>query len=956
VAAWTRAGARRDAARATLGLGAAYAQLGLLRQSLQSYQAALPLVDESSDRVLASEVRSAVGAASALVADRDDAFDAAREHCRRAAVLARQAGSGAARAKAFGCLADVSYYHFRPEEALAFYEDAAREWDQLGDARGQAQVALWQGDVYSDLSRFEQARACYDRAQSLWARLGDERQQAITLVAEARLLLRRGHYQQSLSRFEGALALLQSMGDVVWEGSALTGVARAHLDLGDTRSALKHWERALQMFEEAGLKQIAADVLMSLGATYLASGDDEGALRRFERALALADELGIERWRAIALRYIGVVHLFRQQPHEARRYLESSLAAQRSVRHRRLEGETRADLGEVRLLLRRPGEAVRYFGDAIAVSRAAGDRVTQGRGHFGLARTSALLGDLAGARTHVEAAVSVADSLRTATENRDLRASYLAAVYRYHEFHMDVLMRLHRGGAGRGFASAAFDASERARARSLLDGLLEAGVNIRSGVDPELLRREAVLKRAFDDWSERRTRLVAEASGSDAKALADEYADLERRYGQLQAEIRGASPRHAALAQPRPLTLAEVQREVLSPDTLLLEYALGEERSYLWAVSDRDYSSHELPGRARIEAAARRTHQLLTARLSATGTERARRFAAAEADAEYWTEASRLSEMLLAPVANKIAGRRLLVVSDGALQYLPFAALPVPGARRPQVPLAVDHEIVSLPSASVLAVLRRDARVRAPAANVVAVLADPVFEPDDPRLNATTKLRNRRAARTAGGAGPPAGPTADLAKFPRLVATRQEADSILSMAPAGATLLASGFNASRAQVIRGSLGQYRFVHFATHGVFDADSPGSSGIVLSMFDERGRPQDGFLRLHDIYRLDLPVEAVVLSACSSALGNHVRGEGLVGLVRGFMHAGARRVVASLWKVDDEATGELMRVFYREMLEGGRTPAAALRHAQLTLRAERRWREPFYWAAFVLQGEPD
>jgi CHAT domain-containing protein len=488
-------------------------------------------------------------------------------------------------------------------------------------------------------------------------------------------------------------------------------------------------------------------------------------------------------------------------------------------------------------------------------------------------------------------------------------------------------------------AAAAFEASERARARSLLDSLTEAGVDLRQGMDPDLVKREQVSKRAFDDWAERRGRLAsAPGTKADTTALAEEYRDLERRYDQVQAEIRSKSPRYAALAQPQPLGLREVQKQVLDPETLLLEYALGEERSYLWAVSSQDQTSYELPPRAEIERAAGSVYERLTARLNVSGDPRDRRERIERADAGYWQEAGRLSEVLLGPVAKRMAGKRILVVPDGALQYLPFAALPVPGGGNEPVPMVVEHEIVSLPSASVLAVLRRETKGRTPPGKAVAVLADPVFEPDDPRLPAA-----RGGAVRSGGPG-----------FPRLAATRQEADAIVAVAARGTTLRAIDFDASRATALSPELAQYRIVHFATHGVFDNETPGLSALILSMLDARGQPQDGFLRLHDIYGLRLPAELVVLSACSTALGKQVRGEGLVGIVRGFMYAGAKRVVASLWKVDDEATGELMSRFYLEMLRENQSPAAALRQAQLAVWRQNRWRPPFYWAAFVLQGE--
>jgi CHAT domain-containing protein len=172
--------------------------------------------------------------------------------------------------------------------------------------------------------------------------------------------------------------------------------------------------------------------------------------------------------------------------------------------------------------------------------------------------------------------------------------------------------------------------------------------------------------------------------------------------------------------------------------------------------------------------------------------------------------------------------------------------------------------------------------------------------------------------------------------------------------PPGTGLHATGFDANRAAAVSPALAEYRIVHLATHGVLNTRQPDLSGVVLSLVDAAGRPQDGFLRLHDIYNLRLNADLVVLSACQTALGRDVGGEGLVGLTRGFMYAGAKAVVASLWQVDDESTSELMKRFYRGMLEEKRRPADALRAAQLDMSRQRRWSAPFHWAGFVLQGD--
>jgi CHAT domain-containing protein len=404
-----------------------------------------------------------------------------------------------------------------------------------------------------------------------------------------------------------------------------------------------------------------------------------------------------------------------------------------------------------------------------------------------------------------------------------------------------------------------------------------------------------------------------------------------------------------------------------------LEYALGEERSYLWAVSTTGLVSFELPARSVIEEATLRLrdHLIKTGSHAPGETPKQRRQRLAQAEQAYRTQAAALSRMLLAPAASRLGTKRLLIVGDGALQYLPFAALPAPvterrrdgeterrrdgenpqsAIHRPQsfTPLILKHEIVSLPSASTLAALRRDLAGRPLAPKTVAVLADPVFEPTDLRVNSGAR------AVQAPASAPPS--TAPERVFPRLPYTKREAASIIALAPAHLRKLALGFEVNHQTATSEELGAYRYVHFATHGWVDNARPALSAILLSMVDEEGRRrEDGLLRLGEIYNLKLPVEMVTLSACSTAVGENIKGEGLMGLTRGFMYAGAARVTASLWQADDQATAELMKRFYEGMLGEPRLrPAAALRAAQIAMSKQKQWQAPYYWAAFALQGE--
>jgi CHAT domain-containing protein len=352
-----------------------------------------------------------------------------------------------------------------------------------------------------------------------------------------------------------------------------------------------------------------------------------------------------------------------------------------------------------------------------------------------------------------------------------------------------------------------------------------------------------------------------------------------------------------------------------------------------------------------------------------------------QADAEYPHAATALSKMLLGPVAGLLGRKRLLVVPDGALEYLPFAALTIPGqtatahpqgAPRPRpspapfvppfVPLMVEHEVTSIPSASTLAVLRREFDGRAQAEKVVAVFADPVFDKADERINKEPSSGGTRAEVVAGGteliadSDVEAQSAAGALPLPRLPYTRQEAEAILALAPSTGRKAALGFEANRAAAMSEDLIKYRIIHFATHSFLDSTHPELSGIALSMLDRQGKPQNGFLRAHEVFNLKLGAELVVLSGCRTGLGKEVKGEGLYGMTRGFMYAGSKRVVVSLWDVQDQATARLMSDFYRGLLGSKRShAAAALRAAQIAIWREGRWQAPYYWAGFVLQGEP-
>jgi CHAT domain-containing protein len=542
------------------------------------------------------------------------------------------------------------------------------------------------------------------------------------------------------------------------------------------------------------------------------------------------------------------------------------------------------------------------------------------------------LGDLQGARRKIESSLTMVESLRGRYTNQDFQTKFFATTQEYFSFYIELLMRLHKQEPSSGYNAMALEASERARARSLLDLLVEAHADIRQGVDPQLLEQERSLQKALNAKSEVRARMMkGRYTTEEASDAAKEIDRLTAEYQDVQARLRKASPRYAALTQPQPLDLKGIQAN-LDKEMLLLQYALGDKQSYLWLVSPTTVQSFELPSRKEIEAAASNYYELLNSVKDPQNKDLS-------------DTASDLAEMLLKPVATQLGEKRLVIVADGALQYVPFAALPesIGSGQGSAQPLIVNHEIVSLPSISVLDTLRSEIKGRNPSPLDIAVLADPVFDPADKRVKKTLGLQQ-----------PNQSTTADIRFTAPLPSTKDEAEGIVALGRPNKSLKALDFEANRALVIGGKLNQYRYVHFATHGLVDSFHPELSAIVLSLVKENGAPQDGYLRAHEIYNINLPADLVVLSACETALGKEVKGEGLISLTRALMYAGAPRVIVSLWAVRDESTAELMVDLYRGMIKQGKRPAEALRAAQIEMLKRDRWSAPHYWAPFVLQGE--
>ena len=706
-----------------------------------------------------------------------------------------------------------------------------------------------------------------------------------------------GEQHRYVACYESMLADGEARGDLPVQAHALMQLAWAAWQKTELEKCRGYFERAIDVNRRAGDAAGEARATNFLGLFLQTQlGDLAAAGADYQKALAISKRIHDRRLEGEALYHIAFLSSIRRDLQGTIRYCEQSLEARRASGDRRGEGLTLALLGTAYMGLGKTAESIRYQEQALPLIQESGDRRAEADVLDHIGHALAILNRFDEAIPYHVRAIELRQKI---ADNFDatLSLSNLAAAYR---------------GAGK--LPEAAEAMQR---------VIEAVERARE-TQASRQYRTTVLARKLP-YYERYIDLLMEMHDEAAALHVNERARARLTLDAIdQARVSGGTV-ESRLEEARPLKAAEIQEQLLDDETMLLEYSLGEERSFVWWMTRRDIFSRTIVKRQTIETAAERLHHLL-----GSGDQRLQRHdLAAAIDA--------MSDLALEPVTVPKGVRRIIVIADGALQYIPFSALHL---KRSKQPLVERYEIVTAPSASTIVAMRKLQAGRPASREAIAVLADPVFAAEDERVAAARRNGVRPASWRGEGIG-------DLARLPQ---TRREAAAILRFAPRG-SISVLDFDASRDVFLSGDLSRFAMIHFATHAIVDGER---AGIVLSLVDPQGKKIDGIVRLQDLYRIRLDASLVVLSGCRTALGRDLRGEGMVGLVRGFMHAGVPRVVATYWDVRDASTAELMRRFYRGMLVEHQSPAAALRAAQLAMRRETAWSSPYYWAAFTLQGD--
>jgi CHAT domain-containing protein/Flp pilus assembly protein TadD len=899
-------------------------------------------------------------------------------------IIAHELGKTQDEADLISSIGEAYYQLGETQKALENLNQALKLQREIKDSQGEANTLKSIASIYKDSGEFQQALDILNQALEISKQKQNSLLEGGILSTMSYVYRDLGAYELSIEKSKEILAIDQKSNPML-VGSALNSIGVAYLSScfhqekpEDCRQALDYYNQALKYAREQRSVSSEANILGSTAKAYELLKDYQQAIKKAKEALQLSRKYNLKNDEKTALVYLSAAY------ERAGNYQKALDASKQSLLLSQQLGDLTSlatvykSQGIIYTSMKQPQQAIEAYNQQLKLAKQIGDTSYQTFPLYKIAIIERDRGNFNQAKTHIETVIGIVENTRSKVNSQDLRSSYFATVQDYYKFYIDLLMQLHKKDPSKGYNAEALHISERSRARSLIELLTEARADIRKGADPQLLAEERRLQSLLEARQKQLLSLSDnKANENQAAALKTEIENLLGKYRELQAKIRTTSPKYANFKYPNPLTLPQIQQQ-LDKDTLLLQYSLGEERSYLWAVTPNSLDSYELPGREAIEKSAGTFKELLR-KCQKPGLNCQELPAEQKAkDFQQTTQAAtELSKLILTPVAGKLGKKRLVIVADGALQEIPFAALtdltpqpsslpgkseyqsPSPlqrgvGGEVPYQPLLVNHEIVNLPSVTAIATHREDLNKRQRAPKTLAVLADPVFALDDerftgkpPSLGPELKVEQssvQQAARNLKRAG-----------WGRLLGTRTEAEQILKLVSPSESLHAFDFDANYNWVTSKELKQYRFILFATHGFADPINPEKSGIILSQIDKQGKPNiRRILHLGDIFNLDLGADLVVLSACETGLGKDVQGEGLVGLTRGLMYAGTKTAVVSLWQVNDTATSELMPQFYTAMLQQKASPTTALREAQLKLWQQENWRNPYYWAAFTLQGE--
>jgi CHAT domain-containing protein/lipopolysaccharide biosynthesis regulator YciM len=825
------------------------------------------------------------------------------------------------------------------EEAVSIY----RENGDIG----------WEGLVLGNLSgayaqegATSKAMETAQRALELARSSGDQDGVLFDEETLGAIHLQRGEYERALEQFDHTLEDLKAHPYPTAKALVESNLGDVYSVLGQAETAIAFYKRAQETASSDNDSSLLADALIGEGSHHLTRKEYSEAEQAYRKALLICDEKQFARKRATALQGLGAAEVGEGHSGSGIGKLLEARELAHSLHDAATEIEAYITLGDCYFERGDVANAGQMYSRLQELAEESHAESQVARAWASLARVKQATGDLAEASTNVENALGILEDQHSQINEPDLRSSFFQSSRSYYDLYIRIQMELQAKTGDESHGIAALEAAENARARGLTDLLSERDINVPTDLPGDVLRRRSEAQDELHAVAYRLARLPESAAKSERDAVQSALTDAKQKLDHAEGEIRAANRRYSELTHPMPISVDEIQKQLLDPNAVLLEYWLSEPESYLWEVTSGRVTSYRLPAAAKLDALASQLRRAL-----ASGAELPAGVAIEEKShyqEKQTVEISRMSrelgKALVQPVAADLNGRDVVIVADGTLRGVPFGLWPVNSKKT----LEQASVLTYLPSAGALRWLRNEP-FRSSANGGLAIFADPVFDVHDSRITAT------RITTTTGNATiTRALRDASAGNLSRLVWSRREAQSIAANVPAEKRWIALDFDANRNAVLQASWQPSGITHFATHAVIDSKNPELSGIVLSLYDKQGKSVDGFLRVTDIYGLKMPSQLVVLSTCDSAADSAALGNDVYTLANAFFYAGTPRIVASLWTVNDQAAAAFMFYFYRALLVRHATPALALRSAETAMSSDPKWHSPYYWSGFVLEGD--
>ncbi len=864
----------------------------------------------------------------------------------KASVLVTDKSSPTAAAYSLFSRGMFQYYHDTMSNAIDTLEKATIASHNVNEPTFKSQVLQYLAYSYLRTGEFNRAEEMMNSALSECSAAENARCIALSYFGLAFVKYFGNEKQLALEFFRRSDAMFPKDFEWLERSRILNAMGQIHLDYGDLDLAEYYFLGSIPFYEKADYSLGKLTTLTSLAEVYLLQPDLQKARDTLILTEQLARESGDELRIAVTKQGFGnLASLEGNFDSAIKDYKEAS----------RIFDEIGVKFSDLYNLIglaytnKHDYKSARdHFGSGLKLNRKSKDHIQLSENLYNLARLDLLENRSENALEKIRESIRLSEDLGSSVPHPSLKRALYSSSSRKYEFYISLLMSRRQDEDAR---IGALKAKESSIARTMLENLSTQGVDFTADADPGLVRTEFELNTSLNATLNRLTDLLnSDGNPDEAKGVEHTILGLEIQLSEIRAQLKLASPIYSAIKNPEPFDVERFQADVLDEDSVLLQFSLGAEESYLWVVDKLDVTSYYLPARERIETRVDKLRSLLASRQFMKGESlEAYQKRLADAESEYETEARNLSSELLGEAKDKLAGKKLIVVADGRLHYFPLGALPMPGSGGDE-PILLTNEVVYSPSASALEVLRMERRFARKPTKDLLVFADPVFSKSDERIAGLDTNSGVLATVLS-----PFRSIESLESMPRLPASEQEAISISDVVGRDRATVRSGFEANRDGVLNGGIEEYKVLHFATHGLIDEKRPELSGILLSLYNKEGKqPEGGFIRLQDVYGMRLNSDLVVLSACDTGLGQEIKGEGVMSLNNAFLQAGARSVVSSLWKVDDNATKDLMTEFYRGMADDGLTAAAALRQAQIRMYNDPRYNSPFYWAAFTASGD--